>query len=78
MRVVVVGVGIGIGIGVGIVIGGPGEIVRVAKKGPKRQGEAAEMAEREATEEVQDLVSRQSLRITRYVLAYVCRYVCDC
>ncbi|KAL9431446.1 hypothetical protein AB3S75_026602 [Citrus x aurantiifolia] len=68
----VAAVGIGVVVGVGIVIGGPGDIVGVAEEGPKREGEAAQMAEREATEEVQDLVSRQPLGITRYVLAHVC------
>lgn len=64
-------VAIGVGVGVGIVIGGPGETVGVAEEGPKREGEAAQMAEREATEKVQDLVSRQPLGIASYVLAHV-------
>ncbi|KAK2638206.1 hypothetical protein Ddye_026001 [Dipteronia dyeriana] len=68
-------------IGVRVVFGGRVGVVVVVvvlgEIGPERESEAAKLVEREAAEEAEDLVARQSLRIAGYVLAEVDRQTRD-
>lgn len=69
----VVGIGIGAGRGRGRRRGEGGE----AEEGEEGKGDAADMAEREAEDEVQNMVAAETLGITGDVLAEIGRNIGD-